>query len=212
MNGGIRLPPGVEAVLFDLGGVIIDIDWQPMFQHWARHSPLSAAEMAARFAMDAPYAEHERGRLDATDYFAHLREVMCYDGSEAEMIAGWNSIFTGEIKATVGLVRRIRHDVPCYLLTNTNPTHEAAWRRDYASAIGLFGEVFVSSSIGHRKPDRAAFEVVADSTGIAPERFLFLDDTNENVVGARAAGLAAAHVTTPEAVWAALGIPARRKP
>lgn len=212
MNGAITLPAGVEAVLFDLGGVIIDIDWQPMFQHWARHSPLSAAEMAARFAMDAPYAEHERGRLDGTDYFAHLREVMRYEGSAAEMIAGWNSIFTGEIAATVDLVRRIRHDVPCYLLTNTNPTHETAWRRDHASAIELFEQVFVSSTIGHRKPERAAFEVVADSTGIALERFLFLDDTDENVVGARAAGLAATHVTTPEAVCAAFGIPAQRKP
>lgn len=212
MNGAITLPAGVEAVLFDLGGVIIDIDWQPMFQHWARHSPLSAAEMAARFAMDAPYAEHERGRLDATDYFAHLRGVMRYEGSEAEMITGWNSIFTGEIKATVDLVRRIRQHVPCYLLTNTNPTHEAAWRHDYASAIELFEQVFVSSTIGHRKPDRAAFEVVADSTGTALERFLFLDDTNENVVGAQAAGLVAAHVTTPEAVCAALGISAQRRP
>lgn len=208
MNGGISLPAGVEAVLFDLGGVIIDIDWQPMFRHWARHSPLSAADMAARFAMDAPYAEHERGRLDAMDYFAHLREVMHYEGSAAEMVAGWNSIFTGEIKATVDLVRRIRQDVPCYLLTNTNPTHETAWRRDYAGAIELFEQVFVSSTIGHRKPDRAAFEVVAARTGIALERFLFLDDTAENVVGARAAGLTAAHVTTPEAVCAALGIPA----
>lgn len=210
MNGGVTLPGGVEAVLFDLGGVIIDIDWQPMFQHWTRHSPLSAAEMAARFAMDAPYAEHERGRLPAADYFAHLREMMRYQGSTDDMITGWNSIFTGEIKATVDLVRRIRRDVPCYLLTNTNPTHETAWRRDYASAIELFEQVFVSSTIGHRKPDRAAFEVVADSTSIALERFLFLDDTEENVVGARAAGLAAAHVTTPEAVCAALGIPAQR--
>ncbi|MEQ8234084.1 MAG: HAD family phosphatase, partial [Gammaproteobacteria bacterium] len=194
MSEGVKLPPGIEALIFDLGGVIIDIDWQRVYRHWSRHSPLSFGEMARRFHMDGPYAEHERGELGAEEYFTHLQQVMEHTGSLEDLVAGWNAIFAGEIAETVELVRRIHRDIPCYLLTNTNPTHEAVWRRDYAPTIALFEEVFVSSSIGCRKPERAAFEVIAEHAGLPPGKFLFFDDTEENVVGARAVGITSVQV------------------
>ncbi|MEQ8660735.1 MAG: HAD family phosphatase [Gammaproteobacteria bacterium] len=205
MGDGIHLPTGIEALIFDLGGVVIEVDWMRVYRHWSRHSPLAPAEMARRFRMDGPYAEHERGTLGAADYFTHLQAVMEHSGTLADMTAGWNAIFAGEIAETVELVRRIHRDIPCYLLTNTNPTHEAVWRRDYAPTIALFEEVFVSSTIGCRKPERAAFEAIADSAGLPVEKFLFFDDTDENVVGARDAGITAVQVRGAADVARALG-------
>lgn len=67
-----------------------------------------------------------------------------------------------------------------------------------------FDPMFVSSEIGHRKPDRSAFEFVARSVGVPVESFLFFDDTLANVEGALAAGLDAVHVRGPADVKAAL--------
>ncbi|MCP4979435.1 MAG: HAD-IA family hydrolase [Gammaproteobacteria bacterium] len=55
-----------------------------------------------------------------------------------------------------------------------------------------------------RKPDRVAFDAIADNTGISLGKMLFFDDTEENVDGARAAGMRAVHVKTHSDVKKAL--------
>ncbi len=196
--------PEVSALLFDLGGVLLDIDWRRVFLEWSRYSPLSAAEIAARFQMDWAYREHECGHMSAHDYFAYLKQKVEYEGDERSFVLGWNSIFVGPITDTVDLLDTLGRRFPLYLLTNTNATHEAQWRTAYASIIGRFERVFVSSTMGHRKPDRKAFEHVLGETGRAAATVLFFDDTHENVEGARAAGLQAVQVAEPVDITRAL--------
>jgi len=93
---------------------------------------------------------------------------------------------------------------PLYAFTNTNPTHEQAWRARFPNALIHFEEIFVSSTIGARKPERVAFELVTGRMGVAPDRILFLDDSLENVEGARSAGLNALWVRSEQEVVRAL--------
>jgi HAD superfamily hydrolase (TIGR01509 family) len=75
--------------------------------------------------------------------------------------------------------------------------------------LGHFRKIFLSSAIGLRKPDAAAYDHVAKAIGVAPERIVFFDDLAENIEGARAYGLNAVHVTSSGDVaqaLAALGI------
>jgi putative hydrolase of the HAD superfamily len=74
---------------------------------------------------------------------------------------------------------------------------EGRWR-------GIFTSTFVSSEVGHRKPERSAFEHVASMIGAPPGSILFFDDGPENVVGARDAGMQAVHVTSTDSVRIAL--------
>ncbi len=194
----------VEALLFDLGGVVIEIDFDRAFRRLVEHSRLPLAELRAGFRVDAAYEQHERGELEAKDYIAHLRRVLELDCDDEAMIGAWNSIFVREISETVDAVLAVREQLPCYALTNSNPTHQAVWTQRYPRAIAAFRDVFVSSDLGHRKPEREAFHAVAERTGTKPESMLFFDDTLENVEGARRAGLQAVHVTAPEDVTRAL--------
>ena len=93
---------------------------------------------------------------------------------------------------------------PLFAFTNTNPTHEAAWRARYADALDHFEEIYVSSTIGLRKPDQQAFEYVADAMQLAPEQILFLDDNPENIRGAEASGLNTVQTRGEAEVLAAL--------
>lgn len=204
VTDAIHLPPDIHALLFDLGGVIIQIDWNRVFQQWARCSPLSAREMCNRFQMDTAYEQHERGQLSASQYFSYLRNVVEFKGSDESFLKGWNAVFVREVKDVVDLLPRLKSKVPIYLLTNSNPTHEVFWRDAYFNTIKLFTDTFVSSTLGHRKPDKAAFDAVARKTGVALRSILFFDDTIENVEGAQAAGLRAVHVTDPSDVRRAL--------
>jgi putative hydrolase of the HAD superfamily len=171
---------------------------------WATHSPLSRLEIGKRFSMDAAYEQHERGELTEAEYFAHLRAVLEFRGDDEELRHGWNAVFTEEIEPTVRLLPSLKSRMPIYLFSNSNPTHEAFWRTTYSETIGLFTDVFVSSTLRHRKPERAAFAAITRDTDIALSSILFFDDTLENVEGARAAGLQAVQVTRPSDVSAAL--------
>ena len=72
----MRIPSQpVKALLFDLGGVVIDIDVERMLQHWLPHSALDLTQLRYRLRGDEAYRRHERGELAGRDYMAHLAEV-----------------------------------------------------------------------------------------------------------------------------------------
>ena len=200
------LPPSIEALLFDLGGVIIEIDWKRVFQLWARDSPLSPKEIGNRFRMDRAYEQHERGQLSSTQYFTYLKSIFEFKGDDEAFVQGWNSVFVREVEDVVNIIPRLKSKVPVYVLTNSNPTHEVFLRTTYSETINLFTDVFVSSTLGHRKPERSAFDAVAAKTGVALASMLFFDDARENVEGARAAGLSSVQVTGPSDVRRALAL------
>jgi putative hydrolase of the HAD superfamily len=64
--------------------------------------------------------------------------------------------------------------------------------------------MFLSSAIGLRKPDAAAYDHVVKAIGVPASRIVFFDDLAENIEGARARGLTAVHVTSPDDVARAL--------
>ena len=194
----------IQALLFDLGGVVIDIDFNRALAHWQPMSRLSPAELKAAFTFDVPYQRHERGEIGAAEYFAHLAQHLQLDDDPAQIAQGWNSIFINEITETRRMVKAARALLPCYAFTNSNAAHQVAWSARFPAVVRAFGRIFVSSEIGHRKPDRSAFEFVARSIGVPVGSILFFDDTISNVEGALAAGLAAVHVRGPADVKTAL--------
>jgi putative hydrolase of the HAD superfamily len=190
--------------LFDLGGVVLDIDFDRMFKVWAPFSKLSHNEMRDRFDLEENYMRHERGEISALEYFAFIRKKLELAADERTMIRGWNAMLVGEIAQTVKLLNKINQQFPCYLLTNSNKTHEAHWRVLCKRSLEAFTDIFVSSTMGYRKPEPLAFEYVARSTGCIMASTLFLDDTLANVEGARSMGLQAIHVRTPADIKNAL--------
>lgn len=194
----------IRALLVDLGGVVFTLDWERMFSHWARHARVPAAELRARFSFDAPYERHERGEIDEREYYAALRRSLGIDLDDAALAEGWGAIFADEIPETVALLRAARTKVPVYAFSNSNLAHARVWRERFASALTVFDRIFVSCELGARKPERAAFEAIARAIGVPLDRILFFDDTRENVEGARAAGLEAVLVTSPQDVRDAL--------
>jgi len=194
----------VRALLFDLGGVVVDIDFDLAFRQWQSLTQLSFGEIKKTFAFDDPYARHERGEIAAAEYFAHLRSVLKLQGSDARIAEGWNAIFIREIPATLELIQSVRAAVPCYAFTNTNPTHQGAWTAVAPRVLHSFDRIFASHEIGLRKPEKRAFEHIAAAIGVPLESILFFDDLDENVEGARAAGLQAVLVRGPADVRDAL--------
>jgi putative hydrolase of the HAD superfamily len=189
-----------EALLFDLGGVIMGLDWDRAFQRWGRASHVPPEALATLFTFDEPYERHERGEIGELDYYAALRRSLAIDIDDDELRAGWRAVFTEPVHETVSLLEKLKDRVPLYAFSNSNAAHQAVWSRKFRQALANFRRVFVSSEMGLRKPERASFDLIAREIGVAPGRILFFDDTLANVEGARHAGLQAVRVGGPDDV------------
>jgi glucose-1-phosphatase len=196
----------VDALLFDLGRVVIDIDFNQAFSRWAGHARCDQRLIGERFRHDAAYKRHERGEIDSKEYFANLRASLGLEISDAQLLDGWNSIHVGEMLGVSELLAKAAESFPLYAFTNSNREHELYWSKQFSGILTNFKEIYVSSTIGLRKPEAEAYDYVVRAIGVSADRIVFFDDILENIEGARARGLQAVHVKSSADVANALAV------
>lgn len=189
-----------EALLFDLGGVLITINFDRVIRRWAEYSGTPFEALKPRFEHGEAYQQHERGEIDAASYYESLRKSLGIELPDAQWEDGWNQVFGPEIAPTVALLPRLAERVPLYLFSNTNFTHHEYWSKHYVEALRPFRRQFASCEMRLRKPEAASFEYVSREIGVPLENILFFDDTMVNVEGARRVGLPAVWVESTEDV------------
>jgi putative hydrolase of the HAD superfamily len=197
-------PTAPRALLFDLGGVLIDFDFNRALAAWQPRSRLSLQQLQERFSLDEPYQRLERGDLAPEGYYDYLASHLQIDAAAGFIEQGWCDIFVREIAETTALVRQASTTTPCYAFTNINARHVDTWMRLYPELASAFTRVFASHELRMRKPERRAFDHVCAAMGVQPHEVLFFDDFPENVQGARDAGLQAVLVRSPHDVRDAL--------
>lgn len=193
-----------EALLFDLGNVIVDLDPSRVFAHWGETAAVDPATLAARWTIDDAYRQHETGQLDFHAYTQHLSNTLHIDLAPSQWRDGWNALFLGTFPMVNARLASLASALPCFCYTNTNPTHQTEWQANYSDALLPFRKVYVSSDIGRRKPDASSFNWVANDMGYDPTEIQFIDDSPENVAGARRVGMSSILARGEAQVLAAL--------
>jgi glucose-1-phosphatase len=194
----------VRALLFDLGGVVINLDFNGAFRLWASRVGCDPSSIAERFSIDGPYEQHERGEIPASSYFATLRQSLGINLSDEDFTEGWNDVYVGPVPGMSRVLSVAQKHLPLFAFTNSNPTHKSVWEHLYANELRPFKRIFVSSDLGARKPDPEAFHLVASRMGFEPGEVLFFDDGPENVEGARTVGMQSVLVGSIRDVYRAL--------
>ena len=194
----------IDAAVLDLGNVLVEIDFRRAFAVWARAAGVPVDVLSAKFSFDDAFCAHERGELDHAAYFEALRKSLGIRIPDAEMLAGWNAIFGGPMPGAEKVLRELASRMPLYVFSNTNPAHVAHFAPRYRALLSPVTKVVTSCDIGRRKPEPEAFRRMAAITGLPPSRLAFFDDLEENVAGARAAGLQAHRVNGPGEIPALL--------
>lgn len=190
----------VDAVLFDLGGVLVRLGGVEAMRRLAAIA--SEDEVWHRWLTCPWVRSFERGECSEREFAAGVVAEWGLATSPAEFLsqfAGWP---TGPLPGAEELVREVRSRVPVAVLSNTNALH---WEQVGSWELtGLFDSAFLSFELGMIKPDRDVFEHVAGAIGHPPGRVLFLDDNLLNVEQAEAVGFRAARAAGVDQARAAL--------
>src|SRR6516225_1065557 len=107
----------VDALLFDLGNVVIEIDLNRALAHWATHGRCDKRLIRDRFRHDHAYDQYERGKIDLNAYFSALRTSLGVEISDADLRDGWNAILIGAMPGISDLLASAAERFPLYAFT-----------------------------------------------------------------------------------------------
>jgi len=191
-----------EAYIFDLGGVIINLDIGRTIKQLANHAGLDPETMVELYWGDTLFHAYERGEVTDTDFRNGIRDLLKVSLSDQQIDEAWNAMILDIPRERLNLLYQLKAESPIFLLSNTNNIHlkkvnEAFEPAHYQSLDDYFVEAYYSHQVGMRKPGAVIYEKVLEDHQLDPSKTLFLDDNLDNLKGAQAVGLQTYQVTNP---------------
>jgi len=193
-----------ELILFDLGNTIFYIDFDLTYAHWARSSGLSVEEVKKRYVFDEIHKQFERGRIDEEEYVDYINAQFEIPLSQQQFFDGWNAIYQENLPGIEDLLVSLNKKYRVAALSNTNETHEAVWKDKYKDLFKNFEKIYTSHDLDAVKPEPLIYQKVINDTGVPAHKIIFLDDKEENIIGAKAMGMEGIVVSSPEAMYQGL--------
>lgn len=187
--------------IFDLGNVIIDIDFNRVLGVWSDLSRVPLASLQSHFHMDKAFEQHERGEISDEQFASVLCEKLEIALSYEQFAAGWQAVFVGVRPETLALMNRLRlegHRV--VVLSNTNKLHSAFWPTQYPEVQQAADKFYLSQDLGMRKPEARIYQHLLESEAISADQAVFFDDNEQNIEAARALGITSVLVTDSKTV------------
>ncbi|QCR37689.1 glucose-1-phosphatase [Nissabacter sp. SGAir0207] len=187
--------------IFDLGNVIVDIDFRRVLGVWSNLSGVPLAALSAGFTQGDAFHRHERGEISDEEFAALLCDELGIALSYEQFSAGWQEVFVGLRKEVIAIMQRLRqqgHRV--VVLSNTNRLHSTYWPEQYPEVRAAADAIYLSQELGMRKPEPRIYQHVLQQEGVKPDQAVFFDDSLDNVEGARALGIEGVLVTDSHTV------------
>lgn len=182
--------------IFDLGNVIVDIDFKRVLGVWSKLSSVPLATLSERFTMGEVFQQHERGEISDEDFARQLSDEMGLSLSFEQFAEGWQAVFVALRPEVIAFMQKLRaegHRV--VVLSNTNRLHCNYWPQHYPEVAAAADHMYLSQDLGMRKPEARIYQHVLSAENIPAEQAVFFDDVEANIVAARIEGITGIHVT-----------------
>lgn len=183
-----------KAVLFDLGGVLIDIDYRATERAFEQLGVSDFKERYTQLAQNELFDRFECGEI-SPQHFVNLVLPFAQSGtSPNQVVAAWNAMLGSFPLEKISLLERLSTTTPLFMLSNTNELHwievKRAWQKVTTQPMQhFFSAIYLSHEIGKRKPHPETFIWVCEQMGFEPADVLFIDDSPQHIEGATQAGL-----------------------
>jgi putative hydrolase of the HAD superfamily len=180
----------IEALLFDLGKVLVDFDFELGMRKFVAKTTLSREEFE-RVIWDKHWIRrYERGEISTAAYHGHLCESGMLSMTLEEFQEAWSAVFLPDLILPELLLMDLKQRYPLILVSNINEVHAAFIARQY-SVFDHFGHRILSYEVGSLKPDSRIYQEAIRVSGKKPEALFFTDDREENIEAALELGIRA---------------------
>ncbi len=195
-----------DAVIFDLGGVIINLDYQKTISAFQALGMPNFEQVYSQMAQSNMFDSYETGQISTQHFINLLLTHLPIGTSPNKVVAAWNAMILDVPPKKITLLAELKKSLPTFLLSNTNDLHiqkvRDEWKKVTECAMEeSFHKMYLSHEIKHRKPTSQAFSYVLDENGLEAARTLFIDDTLQHIEGAKSLGLQTLHLTNPEFLY-----------
>ncbi|MGY5370020.1 glucose-1-phosphatase [Enterobacter oligotrophicus] len=187
--------------IFDLGNVIVDIDFNRVLGAWSDFSRVPLATLKQSFTMGETFHQHERGEISDEEFAERLCHEMDLPLSYEQFSHGWQAVFVAIRPEVTDIMQKLReqgHRV--VVLSNTNRLHTTFWPDEYPEIKAAADKIYLSQEMGMRKPEARIYQAVLQAEGFSAADAVFFDDNADNIEGANQLGITSIRVTGKETI------------
>jgi putative hydrolase of the HAD superfamily len=190
-----------ENIIFDLGGVILDVDYNLTRTAFEKLGVIHFDAMYSQANADQLFQKLETGEISEQRFYEELNRCTGLHLSAEEIRTAWNAMLLSFREKSLHFLEQIRPKYKIYLLSNTNYIHLNSFKETFhqkrrtKTFEEYFDKAFYSCEIGFRKPDAACYDWVTKELKIDSAKTLFIDDSLHNIEGAKKAGWQTVHLS-----------------
>jgi FMN phosphatase YigB (HAD superfamily) len=178
----------IEAILFDLGKVLIDFNFETGVQALHARCSISRTQLEEVLWDKNWIRRYERGEISTREFHQYLCEKASLRMDLAEFCRTWGSVFLPGLLVSEDLIATLGRKYPLILVSNTNEAHIEFVREKY-NVLDYFDRQILSYEVGSLKPDPKIFEHAIEASECAPDALFFTDDREENILAAGQFGI-----------------------
>lgn len=196
----------IRNILFDLGGVFMEIDFRLTEQAFISLGVTDFSTMFTQHHANDLFVQLEIGAISPETFYEEFRQATGTSLTDHQIRDAWNALLLRFPQERLDWLREIRNRYRVFLFSNTNKIHydsfiaTAARENNCPDFNGLFEKAYYSHEFGRRKPVVSAFTELLSLEGLQAAETLFIDDTMANIEAAKQAGLQTIHLVAPRTV------------
>ena len=184
----------ISTLIFDLGGVIVDLDLAKCIQNFKELGLENIEQYLSNFGQKDFFMQFEKGQIGIPAFRNEIRKLAGTELSDVQIDKAWCSFLTQIPVEKLHLLSELKKKYRLLLLSNTNPLHiETAVAAEFSKTgktmQDFFDKCYLSYEMGMVKPDVEIFEALLTDAQVKAEECLFLDDGKKNIDTAAALGI-----------------------
>ncbi|TVR40186.1 MAG: HAD family phosphatase [Cryomorphaceae bacterium] len=201
------MPTQIKNIIFDLGGVLLDVDYHKPIEAFEKLGATGFEKVFTQASQARFMSQFERGEIAPAEFRKEVRRFLPEGVTDYQIDEAWNSILGTLPEDRIVLLKMLKNKgYRLFLLSNTNSIHIKAFQRYLQDSYGpsalerIFEKVYFSSRIGMRKPSQKVFDFVLRENNLQPEETFFIDDSEQHIEGAKKTGIHTHWLREPETV------------
>ena len=191
-----------KAIIFDLGAVILNINYQNTIDEFTKLGVNNAATFYSKKVQTNLFNQIETGMISSNEFLKALQKET-KNANINQVEKAWNAMLLDLPEERVQLIRKLKNNHSVYLLSNTNAIHIDAFQKQLGNTkwlafCKLFDKMYLSHELGLRKPDVKIFEYILNEQKLKAEEVFFIDDSPQHIASAKKIGIHCHHLLDDE--------------